>query len=91
MKTINWETTHKEKNLITKIVKRAHQLHPNQFEHISLMMDVVACHNNDTPLDLKKLLTSDDSTFNHDIFGIVNNICRNTGTIQNCFLPKCSK
>ena len=90
MKTVNWTTSKKETFLIADIVKRVHELHPDTFNHISIMMDITACHCNGNKLDLEKLLSADKFNFNHDIFGISNCISRLTGELKNCFVPRCS-
>lgn len=89
METINWSTTKKESILITKIVKRAVKKYPD-LESTDTMMDITATHCNGCRLKLAQLLETDDFNFAHDIFGIVNNIDRNTGKLKNCFLPRFS-
>ena len=54
-------------------------------------MDVLVCHLNGCPLDLDALLNAKKSDFLHDLNGIDKNINRNTGKMENCFLPKCNK
>ena len=56
-----------------------------------LVMGIAACHLNGCPLDLKKLLTFEDDDFFHDIDGIIEHINRNTGKLENSFLPRCAK
>ena len=58
---------------------------------LHLAMDIAACHLNGCPLDLKKLLTFEDADFFHDIIGIREHINRNTGKLENFFLPRCAK
>lgn len=53
-------------------------------------MDVTACHANGCPLDLEKLLHADAFNFSHDVFGIARYINRNTGKLENCFVPRCA-
>ena len=54
---------------------------------INWIMDVELWHKNQ-PLDLKRLLESDDYTFMHDLSGIAKHIDRATGTIDELFLPR---
>lgn len=90
MKTISWNSTKEEDVIISNIVSRF--LKENQdHERLDVMMSITATHLNGNPLDLEKLLSFDDFNFYHDIIGIINNINKNTGKLQNCFLPKCSK
>lgn len=88
---IKWnefKTTHEEYMLIQEIVRRAIRLYPS-FDTMSLSMDL-DCAFNHVGLDLPKLLTSDKGDFLHDVNGIVTNINRITGNLENCFLPRAS-
>jgi len=93
MKAINWNTTQEEDHLIELIVERAfHELNLSGIiDETSLSMDLTATHLNGTPLDFNKLLSFDDFSFGHDVYGISSNLDRNTGELDNCFLPRCSK
>ncbi|KKN25371.1 hypothetical protein LCGC14_0885310 [marine sediment metagenome] len=53
----------------------------------TLNMDLSACHIV-TPLRLHDLLTAEGSNFLHDIYGITDNIDRETGKMLNCFSPR---
>jgi hypothetical protein len=57
--------------------------------HWILSMDL-ECAFNDVGLDLQRLLDAPMEDFIHDIGGILRNINRTTGKIDNCFLPRCS-
>jgi hypothetical protein len=86
--TIN--ITDKDIDLICQIADRA----CNQFninDKLNLEMDIIAIHANDVGLRLTELLKADDFNFAHDIFGITSNINRETGKLENCFLPRFSK
>lgn len=48
-------------------------------------------HSNGNPLDLAALLSFKPQDFTHDVIGISLNINRETGQLQNCFLPRCAK
>ena len=87
---INFTTTSKEMNLIDKIVERASNA-DIVVDKLSLLMDITACHCNSIKLDLEKLLNFPDFDFYHDVFGIVNNIDRSAGKLNNFFTPRCSK
>jgi len=86
---INWKTTKEEDILIRKIVDRATGLYPT-LDTMTLDMDITACHLNGNPLRLRELLDADDFNFCHDVIGIVNNINRTNGKLNNCFLPRFS-
>jgi hypothetical protein len=87
---INFNATKEETALIVKILERAEKEENNNIIHMDSMMDIEACHSNGTPLNLQKFLDFDDFNFNHDFYGIRNHINRNTGKLENCFLPRCS-
>lgn len=91
MDTVDFCATMEELKLIGKITDRAIATWPQIIDEISLLMDLDAVHSNGTPIDLQKLLNADDFNLAHDIFGIMNNIDRRTGKLQNCFLPRCSQ
>lgn len=61
-----------------------------RYEKLTALMDISACHCNGCPIKLQELLNADDTNFAHDIFGIRANINRQTGKLENCFLPRYS-
>ncbi|KKN06257.1 hypothetical protein LCGC14_1079180 [marine sediment metagenome] len=88
---INWEATKGEHDTIIKIAKRAVKLAQGQgvdYPTMDATMDVAAIHLNGCPLKLNELLEADDVNFAHDVFGIRRHIDRNTGELQNCFIPR---
>ncbi len=60
-------------------------------EKINLHMDLTACHNHGCPLDLQKLLKAPDFDFMHDVLGIGRHLNRETGQLEDCFLPRCAR
>jgi hypothetical protein len=89
-KTIDWtKTTKEEYALISKIIERTKNMDSSIFES-DLGMDLAAV-NSICSLDFEKLLDFHKSDFMHDIYGIRKNINRETGELQNCFLPRCAK
>ena len=87
--TIEWDATQEDSLLIAGIAARAIRLQPGEHaDKLQLVMDVTACHANGCPLRLSALLDSDTANFVHDISGIRQNICRNTGQLLNCFVPR---
>lgn len=59
----------------------------------SLTMDIMAADgvNGNPKLDLNGLLnTAKDFDLVHDVVGISNNMNRETGAIENCFLARCA-
>jgi len=59
-----------------------------QYDQMTAVMDIDACHSNGCPLRLKELLEADDFNFAHDVFGIRRHIDRRTGKLTQCFLPR---
>ncbi len=90
---IKW-TTHKQTMEIeATICKRTVALakeHSVDYKYMDALMDLDACHSNGCPLKLGELLQADDFNFAHDVFGICQHINRNTGKLQDCFLPRYS-
>lgn len=87
---IKWNATKEDMELIDKITKRAAILYglADARSMMNLNMDITATHLNGCPLKLKELLAADDYNFGHDIVGISNHINRETGEIEDCFLPR---
>lgn len=91
---ISFRATKAECVLIGKIVKRAcgiAQKHGVDYPVTDCNMDLTACNANGMRLDMKKLLDFPDFDFSHDVFGIRRHIDRNTGKIQDFFVPRCAK
>ncbi len=88
---INFTTTKEEDVLIDKIINRAIELEFDNVNYQDSSMDLSAVHSNDVKIDFEKLLSADDFNFIHDFEGIRQNINRNTGKLNNCFLPRFTK
>lgn len=89
--TLNWKATKEEYDLITLIAMRAEQIAKRAgaaCDRMGLIMDINACHSNGMPLDLARLQAADDANFIHDVFGIRRHINRETGQLENCFVPR---
>ena len=54
-------------------------------------MDITAVHANGRPLRLQDLALADDFNYAHDVFGIRRHLNRETGELENCFLPRFSR
>lgn len=92
---VNFSVPKQETKIIAKIAKRAVKLATKEakaygYDEQWAKMDVTACHTNGNPLKLQKLLEADDFNFLHDVFGIARHINRDTGKLENCFLPRFS-
>lgn len=84
--------TKQELVTISKIAGRAVQLaaqHGISYQHIDAMIDLEKTHEQN-PLRLDEFLKADDGNFAHDVFGIRQNMNRETGQIENCFSPRYS-
>ena len=79
-----------EVSLISRITQRAVSLHP-KYRRIDLTVDLELCISIGCHLYLAKLLAAQDHDFSHDVFGIHQNIDRETGQLRNCFSPRFSK
>ena len=80
-----------ELETINKIVKRALGIEVTRNlidDPISLFMDIDSISSG---LDLSKFLSFDNFNFCHDVFGIIENMNKETGKLENCFLPRCSR
>ena len=91
---IKWTNSQEEMELESKIAKRAYSMALSagfKYEVTGAIMDIDACHNNGCPLKLQELLDADDFNFAHDVFGIRQHINRQTGKLENCFVPRYAK
>ena len=90
---VKFTTPSHDGGIILEIVDRAEALyrrHRIRDDRMTIHMDISATHANGCPLKLQELLDADDFNFAHDILGIRKHICRTTGKLQNCFLPRFS-
>lgn len=88
---LSFKATKKDFKLISKITARAVTMareFNDEYDFMTASMDVNACHSSGCPLRLAALLAADDFTFAHDVFGIRRHINRETGQLENCFLPR---
>lgn len=97
-KQISFKTSKADSAIIKKITARAASIAALEsvlpvfsFNRLELEMDLVACHANGCPMDFAKVLAADEFNFRHDVWGISNNINRETGELMNCFLPRFSR
>lgn len=91
---IKWNATKAEFDIINRIaeraVKMANEHKRGSYRKMDAIMDVEACHCNGMPIDLERLLNADNFNFAHDVFGIRRHINRDTGQLENCFVPRCA-
>lgn len=96
---MNWNATKAEYEVAMQIAKRATQLaiaqgvirtsQAGDFQRTT-SMDIIAAHINGCPLKLDELLHAEGFDFVHDVWGIRRHIDRETGELQDCFLPRYS-
>lgn len=85
---IDWDkATRDEVVAINKIAKMAVYLDPT-LDLLSVQMDLEACHTHGCPLDLERLGNADQTNLMHDVAGIRRHLNRETGQLENCFLPR---
>ena len=90
---IKWAVNKEDMELEAKIARRAVAMAKElgiQYDQMTAVMDLDACHNNGNPLQLQKLLDADDFNFGHDVFGIRQHLDRTTGQLGDCFVPRYS-
>lgn len=92
---VNWHTSKEEHRLLTQVADRAVALAFSMgvtYAMTDCLMDLTACHANGMRLDLRGLLGAAPGDFGHDVFGIRRHINRETGKLQDCFVPRyCEK
>ena len=84
---IQWDITDEDMDLIEKIMLRI-QTKYTEISPLAWCLDISAVHSNGCPLKLAELLNAKDSDFFHDVFGIRKNLNRETGKLENDFLPR---
>jgi len=90
---ISFDVSASDAALIDGIVRRATGLgltRKRGSRAIDLQMDLSACQASGagTRLRLAELLDADDFNFIHDVDGITSHLNRETGQLENCFLPR---
>lgn len=90
-KTISFNTTEKEFDLIAKIADRALVITERlgiDYSRQTCLMDLTATHANGRKLRLAELAEAPDGDFAHDVLGIRRHLNRDTGKLENCFVPR---
>ena len=86
---IDWgKITLADTKVISAIVKRAVAFN-DEVDPMTANMDISAAHIS-RPLNLRDLLASGDLNFTHDVFGIMRHINRETGELEDFFVPRYS-
>ena len=92
--TVSFTVSKEEAFQIREIAKRALAMSKDDginYPYMDIEMDLTAVHANGCPINLPKMLTAEYNDFGHDIYGIRRYIDRKTGTLTNCFQPRCSR
>ena len=82
--------TNEENDVVRAIANRARGVFGNagiKRSLIEVTMDISAVHAK-CPLRLHDLLAADDFNFTHDLGGIYRHLNRDTGELENCFVPR---
>lgn len=89
--SVSFAVSPADSEIIRQIVDRAQtnaRRAGARFDRLGTWMDLTAVHANGCPLRLADLLNADDFDFNHDVFGVIRHLDRNTGQLRDCFLPR---
>ncbi len=86
---ICWSVNKADQALIDRIVFRAvAQEWVPKAQAEDFEMDLIALHRNGTPLRLADFIGADDFNFAHDVVGIRRHMDRETGRLNNHFVPR---
>ena len=86
---VSFKVTTRESNIIHKIALRAGRLEKKgSRDQTCVAMDVTAVHANGCYLKLEELLNANDFNFLHDVLGIRDHLNRETGKLEDHFLPR---
>ena len=89
--TISFKASKEDAAIIERIAERAFKFAEDAeipADKLDFLMDVTAAHCNGCPLDLDRLLAGPDSDFTDDVFGIRRHLNRESGELEDCFLPR---
>lgn len=86
---VEFKTTKQEDEIIVKIIERAEGLGV-EYDRLSLWMDISAVHSK-YPIRLQEWLEADNFNFLNDVFGIIKHLNRQTGELEEFFLPRFAK
>jgi hypothetical protein len=89
----DWNLSPQDRLLIEQIVQRMVDIaiqhgQEKTFQGMLCAMDLACVHLNNTPLNLLRLLMSDQEDFTHDVLGIGVHIDRKSGQLRNGFKPR---
>lgn len=80
--------TNEEDQVVCVILARIENLFPEaHVNRLHMYMDLATAHHT-CPLMLKELAEAEDQDFAHDIAGIHRHLNRQTGQLEDCFVPR---
>lgn len=85
---INWKVSLEDTALIERVADRVMRVSNLDWDATHLQMDLTACHNNGCPLRLQDMLDAKPFDLMHDILGINRHINRETGQLEDSFVPR---
>lgn len=89
---ISFKATPEDFRIIEKIAARAaKEIKLKGASEMHWMMNVAAAHANGCQIDLEKLLNFDSFNFLHDMLGIERHLNKDTGKLENFFIPRSVK
>ena len=74
---------------VKEIISRVEKLTAVKVDRVSMAMDIEAAHMV-CPLDLGQLRDFGPASMMHDVAGIGNHLNRETGELEDCFIPRCA-
>lgn len=89
--SLNWDASPGDLDLIEKIADRAAKC--SFYDELNvqkrhIVMDLMATHCNGCKLNLAAMLDGGLLDFAHDLMGILRHLDRDTGGLQDCFVPR---
>lgn len=91
---VSFDCPEAERKIIRAIARRARALYLEykvDRPALDIDMDICATHCNGNPLRLADLLAADDFNLLHDVSKIARHLNRETGKLEDCFVPRFSK
>ena len=97
MKKFNFLTSERDATHIREILRRLEeiaqleeyeQILADRGDQVSLILNLIICHNHACRIDLEALANAPIEQFLHDLLGIARHLDGSTGELMDCFLPR---
>jgi hypothetical protein len=89
---LKWNITKADYQFVHEIAQRAVSMAVThgrpKYKVQDVEMDITATHLNGCRLRLAELAAAPEFEFAHDVFGIRNHLNRETGKLEDCFMPR---